>query len=288
MKTDKQVIRVFAAVPEWIFELTQLESPGTCELKSFTLKELERRADGLIVPRDPSRPLTVVEFQFQRDETIYVRTVQEMAAAQLEFGMRAVEGIIIFAYNRLDPKTEPWINCVRSFAFDELFAAFEQRAPEHPLVAVFKPILVDDEALLAKSAVQYYRQIKVSALDEQIKGSLLEVFVSWLNQRFREKSKQEIEAMLIGELPELEETQSGKDLIAIGEKRGEKRGVERGKKEGKTDSILRFLDAKHGTLSKEMRKSISALSTADANRLLAHLPDCETLDDVQVWLERNA
>jgi hypothetical protein len=38
-----------------------------------------------------------------------------MAAAQLEHLQRPVEGLIIFAYNGLDPKTEPWTRVVRSF-----------------------------------------------------------------------------------------------------------------------------------------------------------------------------
>ena len=100
MRTDKQVLRIFAAVPEWLFELTGLESPGPCELKSFIVKELERRADGLIVPFDPSRPLVVVEFQFQFEEAIYTRVVEEMTAAQRKHGMRAVEGLIVLI---------PWI-----------------------------------------------------------------------------------------------------------------------------------------------------------------------------------
>ena len=40
--------------------------------------------------------------------------------------------------------------------------------------------------------------------------------------------KKEIEMVLLGELPELEETQSGKDRIRIGEERGERRGEQRG------------------------------------------------------------
>jgi hypothetical protein len=156
MRTDKQVFRVFEAVPEWIFELTQLKSPGPCELKSFSLKELERHADGLLVPYDQSQPLTIVEFQFQNDETIYTRTVREMVAAQELHAMRAVEGLVVFAYNELDPKTEPWTRIVRSFSFDSLLQALEQRQPEHPLVAVFKPMVVEDESVLAQSAVHNY------------------------------------------------------------------------------------------------------------------------------------
>ena len=50
MKTDKQLFKIFEAVPEWLFELTGLPSPGSSTLQSFTVKALERAADGLVVP----------------------------------------------------------------------------------------------------------------------------------------------------------------------------------------------------------------------------------------------
>ena len=82
MKTDKQLFKVFEAVPEWVFELAGLPSPGSSTLRSFTAKALERAADGLVVPDAPDQPLTVVEFQFRRDENVYTRTVAEMVAVQ--------------------------------------------------------------------------------------------------------------------------------------------------------------------------------------------------------------
>ena len=69
MKTDKQLFKIFEAVPEWLFELTGLPSPGSSTLQSFTVKALERAADGLVVPEAADQPLTVVEFQFQKDNT---------------------------------------------------------------------------------------------------------------------------------------------------------------------------------------------------------------------------
>jgi predicted transposase YdaD len=291
MKTDKQVYRIFAARPEWLFELAGLPSPGACELRPFTFKELEGRTDALVVPHDPSKSLTVIEFQFQLEATIYPRTVRGMAAAQVEHGMRDVEGFIFFAYNGLDPKTEPWTRIVRSFSFDDLLTALAQRHAEHPLVAVFQPLMAKDDAVLEASAVRYFRQIKYSELDQPAKYALEEVFISWLEQRFREKNKKEIEAMLIGELPELEETQSGKDLIAIGEKRGEERGKREGKEEGKREgtmeTILLFLENRHGPVSKELRKTVAMLSPKKASRLIAHLAQCESLAEVQAWLEQN-
>jgi len=51
-------------------------------------------------------------------------------------------------------------------------------------------------------------------------NALLSIFVNWLEQRCNQLGKQEIENVLLGELPDLRDTQSGKDLIAIGNWKG--------------------------------------------------------------------
>ena len=56
--------------------------------------------------------------------------------------------------------------------------------------------------------------------------------------------------MLLGELPELEETVAGKELIQIGEQRGEKRGEKRAWEE----AILAFLATRHGTVPAAIRR----------------------------------
>ena len=104
MRTDKQLLRVFETAPQWIFELTGLPSPGASTLKSLTVKALERRADGVVIPEATDGPLTVVEFQFQKDATVYPRIVVEMALLQQSHQMRPVQGLIFFGYNDVDPK----------------------------------------------------------------------------------------------------------------------------------------------------------------------------------------
>ena len=54
--------------------------------------------------------------------------------------------------------------------------------------------------------------------------------------------------MLLGELPDLEETASGKDLIQIGERRGEKRGLER--------AIVALLATRHGTVPAAFKRRL--------------------------------
>jgi hypothetical protein len=85
-----------------VFELAGRPSPGKSTLRFVTVKALERRADGVIVPEAADQPLTIVEFQFQKDDTIYRRTVVEMAAVQDIYSGRTVQGLIFFGYNSFE------------------------------------------------------------------------------------------------------------------------------------------------------------------------------------------
>lgn len=275
MRTDKELYRVFGACPDWVFLLTGLAAPGKSTLRSITLKALESRLDGLIVPDDHGQPLTVVEFQLRNDETIYLRTVAEMSGSQKQFPGRGVQGIIFFKSRSMDPRTQPWTKVVHSFVLRELLEELEAAQPGHPLVAVFKPLLTPHEEDLAQNAARYYRTIRRAAIERRAKRALLEVFVSWMEQRFKTSGKKEIEAMLLGELPNLEETQSGKELIRIGEKRGFERAIEE------------FLQAKHGQIPKGLRGKVQKLDIEQARRLLRQLPRCDSLRDVESWLERG-
>ena len=82
--------------------------------------------------------------------------------------------------------------------------------------------------------------------------------------------------MLLGELPDLEDTQLGKDLIQIGEARGEARGLDQ--------AVVLFLQARFGQLSKVMRTQIERLSSDEAKELIAQIPSWDKLQDVKDWL----
>jgi len=271
MKTDKELYRIFGVAPEWVFELAGLPSPGKSTLQSVVIKALERRADGVIVPKASDQSITVVEFQFQADDTIYRRTVVEMAAVQEIYPGRAVQGVIFFAYNSLDPQTAPWTQVVRSYVLPDLLQEWERKQPEHPLVAVFKPLLAESEEVLQRQAAGYLRAIKQSSLSIPCRRTLEEVFISWLEQRFKDKTKKEIETMLLGELPDLEETASGKDLIRIGCEK----------------AIRAFLAARHGTIPAAIQERIAKLTPDEAENMMRYLAQCPSLDEVTQWLARS-
>lgn len=66
-----------------------------------------------------------------------------------------------------------------------------------------------------QDAAVCYRTIRESDLPIVCKTTLQEVFVSWLEQRLKYSGKKDMEMILLGELPELEETQCGRDLIQL-------------------------------------------------------------------------
>jgi len=91
----------------------------------------------------------------------------------------------------------------------------------------------------------------------------------------------------LDELPPLEETESGKDLIRIGEKRGEKRGEERGEERGIEKAILVFLKVKFKTVPRAMQNKIHQLTARQKEKLLTGLPRCESLEELSAWIDKS-
>ena len=95
----------------------------------------------------------------------------------------------------------------------------------------------------------------------------------------------------LDELPALEETESGKDLIRIGEERGEQRciriGEQRGEERGEEKAILLFLKAKFKTVPRAIRNKIQQLAAPQKEKLLTWLPKCESLSALTAWLDKS-
>ncbi len=100
--------------------------------------------------------------------------------------------------------------------------------------------------------------------------------------------------MLLGEFPPLEETQSGKDLIQIGEQRGEERGLQQGLQQGQLQGLeeaaILFLSHRHDAVPAALEAKIRSLSADEAKRLLQYLysPQPPTLEDLDRWLAASS
>ena len=273
MRTDKHLYTIFSANPIWFFELCELPSPGECEMRSVVLKEIEKRADAIIFPKNPNEPITVVENQFQNDDTIYPRIVIEMAEIQLENGMRHVEGVILFRELNFDPKTKPWTRVVRVFGLREMLELLARKHPEHPLVPVFHPLMVTDEVELERTASCYYNQIETSEIDERSRSMLADVYLDFLVQRLKNRTKEEIDKMLIWDRPDTRDTQYGKDLIAI--------GVKEGKLEGKLEDLILLLESKFGVLNQKQQARIHAINSIEkASEIFSQALHAQSIDEL--------
>ncbi len=265
MRTDKEVYQVFRHCPEIVFEMAGLDYPGTCRVTSETLKEIERRLDGIVRPDDPAKPLTVFEVQFQKAPEIYPRVAVEMALVQQHDAMRGVQGIIFFADRALDPATAPWTAVVRRVYLDEALAELEKRDPGDPVVAVFKPVFEANQTRLEMEAARHYRSIRDGGkYTPEQKQSLSDVYLHWLMERLTHLTQKEL-AMIL-DLPDIEDTRCGRDLI----ERGIERGIEK--------SILVLARKKFGSVvDEEMEMAVRGLATAEAEILLADLLDLESV-----------
>ena len=164
---------------------------------------------------------------------------------------RKVQGVILFVDHSLDPRTEPWCHFVSVHSLADTLGRLAAEHPAHPLVAVFQPLMQE----LEQEAGARYNPIATSGLDEPLKSVLLEVFINWLEQRFVEKGKAEIEMMLVGQLPDLRETQSGKDLIAI--------GVQEGIEKGKRQSLVQVLESRFGPIDSALIEQVETIKGAE-------------------------
>jgi len=114
------------------------------------------------------------------DENIYGRVVVEMAMIQQEHAGREVQGILIFGSKEMDPQTLPWSKVVSAYFLDEMIAGLEKSSPDHPLVALFQPLVEKSNKRLHDNASRYYTQIETFATDERLKAKLTGVFIDWL------------------------------------------------------------------------------------------------------------
>ena len=125
----------------------------------------------------------------------------------------------------------------------EVLAAAREREPEHPLLAVFLP-RVANEREWAERAPAAWRQLE--GLTEPGSKVLLDVFLSWLMERHKGHTFEEVMGMLQVLTP-LEETRAYQQVVGIGIEKGRKEGQKEGRKEGRQEearAILRKLLAR--------------------------------------------
>ena len=277
LTTDKQIYLILSRCPQYLYELSGLPSFGPSVLRSVELKDLRRTADAIEFPENPGAPLTVVEVQFQKEKkgrNVYRRLFTSMALIQEEHPDRGVRGMIFFATKTLDPQTEPWKDWATVCYLDELLAGLEAREPDHPLVAVFKPLFVTSIEELVTQANTHYRKLHGSSLVPGLRDVLCEVFESWLLERLPTKTKHEI-AMIL-DLPDVRQTVCGRELLDEGRTEG--------KAEGKAELLTFLAETRLGPLPEELKQRIQQLPADAFQSLALKVLELTQVEELRLWL----
>ncbi|NER98973.1 MAG: Rpn family recombination-promoting nuclease/putative transposase [Symploca sp. SIO1B1] len=104
--TDSLFYNVFQTFPGTLFELLGEDTTPAQNytFKSIELKELAKRTDGVFFPNRDGDPIYFVEVQFQPDENLYYRLMQEvfvfLGQNRWKYGWQAV---VFWAKRSLDP-----------------------------------------------------------------------------------------------------------------------------------------------------------------------------------------
>jgi predicted transposase YdaD len=228
MKTDKQIHALLASSPEAFRFLTDgIELNGPYQGRSVVFKDLERRADHVFEPDDGKGPTYLIEVQAQHTGDVYDRLLMELLLYRRAHPERTVYGQVIFLHAGCDEPNWPWAEWVgrgplrKAVYLDQVLEKARQQHPDHPLLAVFLPWFARDVEL-AQQAPAAWRRLE--ALAEPGAAVLLDVFMSWMMERFKGQTYEEVLRMLQVLTP-LEETRAYKELVGKGEKLGRQKAT---------------------------------------------------------------
>ncbi|WPL19378.1 hypothetical protein Thiowin_04496 [Thiorhodovibrio winogradskyi] len=157
MKTDHPIYLFLSAGAEAFRVLTGgMRLEGAYRFSSTTLKTVERRIDGLLEPEGHAGPVYVVEFQGQGSERAGYNLLAKIGLYGEQCPTRDVIGIGVFLREGDVPGypgglcTSP--NLVRIVILEQILPDWLAREPENPYLAVFAPLLIEDEAELRTRA----------------------------------------------------------------------------------------------------------------------------------------
>jgi len=278
VKTDHPIYLFLAAGPEAFRVLT-----GGCELdggyrfSSLTIKGLERRLDGILEPEGHSGPAYVVEFQGQHLASAWYNLLTKIGLYGEQHPEREVLGIGVLLHERDQPNYPNWARHtevpLRIVPLDRFLPEWLEREPENPFVAVFAPLVIEDDAELRALAPTVWRRVNDAPIAPESRALLSQVLEFWFIERFRDLSAKEIWAMLNALTP-LEETHAYQSIYA----EGRTDGITEGKAEGKSDALERLLAHRFGPLPRWASTRIAAASIDQLDAWLDGIFDAKSLE----------
>ena len=262
MKTDHPIYLFLSAGPEAFRVLTGgRRLQGDYRFCSLTIKGLERRLDGIFEPEGHAGPVVVVEFQGQSATGAWYNPLTKVGLYGEQHPERDVLGIGVFLRGQDVPCNPTWATgpqgplvCV---ALDRVLPDWLAREPNNPYVAVFAPLMIEDDEELRARAPALWQTVQTAPVAPEVRNVLAEVLEYWFFERFRGLTAREIWAMLNLVTPS-QETRAYQSIFEEGEAKGEARG----KAAGKASTLKRLLTLRFGALPAWAERRIDAAPLA--------------------------
>ena len=177
VKTDHPIYLFLSAGAEAFRVLTGgRELDGAYRFCSLTLKGLERRIDGLLEPEGHTGPSYVVEFQGQRLEKTWYNLLTKIGLYGEEHPQRDVIGIGVFLREEDVPSFPRWANQadapLLTVVLRLVLPDWLEREPNNPYLAVFAPLLIEDDAQWRAHAPELWRTEQQAPLAAEVRDSL--------------------------------------------------------------------------------------------------------------------
>jgi predicted transposase YdaD len=168
---------------------------------------------------------------------------------------------------------------VRCIGLDQFLPDWLAREPDNPDVAVFAPLLINDERELAARAPLLWQTVQRAELEPRTRVTLSEILEFWFFERFRALSAKEIWAML-NMLTPLEETKAYQSIFAEGKAKGEAEGEAKGEAKGKAMTLKRLLKRRFARVPTWAEQRIDAAPEAQVDAWLDAIFDATSVEDL--------
>ena len=290
METDRTFSQIFTQRPDWLGLLSQSPMPPVAEAGPKVFKP-KTECDLVVVPEDSAQPCQIWEFQFYFDHSVLIRT--DLArllewrrlnptrdCRRRDYVPREVTAVVVFSDRSVEVAGPEAFPHIRRIFLNERLVALERDVPVCPLVSLLRPMVEDQDTEVETKAAQDYAALRASPeLDEEDQDCFTTIFVQLLMQRFKKRNSQDIHAM-IQDLPPVEETCAGRELI--------EKGIEKGIQKGQRGAIQVVLEARFGVLPGNAIEELGRASGADRLASLQRTAAlCASLDEFMAVLRQG-
>jgi predicted transposase/invertase (TIGR01784 family) len=276
MRTDALFYELFQTAPQTFFELLQIVPTCAYRFESITVKASEKRIDGVIEPTDEQQPVYFLEVQAFPDDTIYWRTLREVATYFEQRPARNDNWQAVVLW--LNKEDDPGLRTLKPLTYkpaSRLISAdlikLLKKLPETSLVLnVLRPLLAKSEREVRKHVVQWVTNIRQTPnLDPQTEEKLVAILSQLIEQKFKTLSYKELAKML--RLTPLEETISGQELI----------------KNAHVDILAALIQDRFGlseALSETVRADLDKLDGQALTTLVRQILHFDTFEELETWI----